>query len=326
MSNLKNRILFQASRDLAEIEEELKKGLNPYLDLVSKVGNYILFSGGKRVRPLLMVLSAKLCGGFCNNHKALSVMFEYLHAATLLHDDVVDEAQVRRGKAVSHTIWGSATTVLVGDFLLAKTMSTAAASGNLQVVEIISNTTAQMSEGEIYQLLNKRKLNLEEPEYLEIIRRKTACLMEAACSIGAIVAGAHIERQTALASYGNNIGIAFQIRDDLLDYTADSGTLGKEAGSDLREGIITLPLIYALKNAEGHAKSRMEEIVRGGADSDSMMEEMFSYINRYGGIEYAQARANHYAATAKNDLAIFDDSETKSLMVDLADYTVTRGH
>lgn len=313
-----------AAGDLAGIEEALRKGLNPYLSLVSDVARYILFNGGKRIRPLLMVLSARLCGYKGNNDKAFSVMFEYLHAATLLHDDIVDGADIRRGKTVSNSVWGNPSTVLVGDFLLARTISTAAATGNVEVVKIMTDTTAHMSEGEIHQLLNKEKIDLDEAEYMEIIRRKTACLIQAACRVGAILADAPGEKEKALADYGHNLGIAFQLVDDLLDYTSDTSVLGKAIGADLREGKMTLPLIHALGTAEEEVRRRMEEIIRDRASSESTLGEMLGYLKQYGGLAYTADKAHEYADKAKENLALFEECDTKTLLTDLADYTIKR--
>jgi octaprenyl-diphosphate synthase len=321
---LKEKIMSAVADDLAEIEDALRKGLHPYLALVSNVADYILFNGGKRIRPLLMVLSARLCGYEDNDNKAFSVMFEYLHAATLLHDDVVDGADTRRGKPVSHLIWDNPTTVLVGDFLLAKTISTAADTGRIEIVKIMTETTAQMSEGEIHQLLNKENIDVDEAEYMEIIRRKTTCLIQAACRVGAILAKASREKEKAMSDYGHNVGVAFQMVDDLLDYTADTGVLGKPIGSDLREGKMTLPLIYSLNRAEDGVRKRMEEIIRNRASSDSVLHEMLGYLREYGGLAYTADKASQYVNKAKENLGLFEDCDTKTLLMDLADYIIKR--
>jgi octaprenyl-diphosphate synthase len=321
---LREKIMSAVADDLAEIEDALRKGLHPYLTLVSNVADYILFNGGKRIRPLLMVLSARLCGHENNDNKAFSVMFEYLHAATLLHDDMVDGANIRRGKPVSHSIWGNPTTVLVGDFLLAKTISTAADTGRIEIVKIMTETTAQMSEGEIHQLLNKENIDVDEAEYMEIIRRKTTCLIQAACRVGAILANASREKEKAMSDYGHNVGVAFQMVDDLLDYTADTGVLGKPIGSDLREGKMTLPVIYALNHAEDGVRKRMEEIIRNRASSDAALHEMLGYLQEYGGLAYTANKASQYVNKAKENLAPFEDCDTKTLLMNLAEYIIRR--
>ena len=262
MKSLKEQILESVRQDLVEIETALADNLKPYLPLVSHVAKYIMFSGGKRIRPLLMVLSARLCGYKGNYDKTLSVVFEYLHAATLLHDDLVDGADIRRGNPVAHSIWGNPATVLVGDFLLARSIAIAAQTHSVPIIDILANTTAQMSEGEIHQMLHRGDLAVEEADYMEVIRRKTAYLIQAACQVGALLADAPWGQVQALADYGHHLGIAFQMADDLLDYTADTRVIGKTIGADLREGKLTLPVIYALDRATTEDRRRLETIIQ----------------------------------------------------------------
>jgi octaprenyl-diphosphate synthase len=219
MSDLKHKILALVKDDLAAIETALEENLNPHLDLVSQIARHILFSGGKRLRPLLMVLSARICGYNGNYDKTFSTIFEYLHAATLLHDDLVDQATLRRGNPVAHSIWGNATAVLVGDFLLARSLSIAAETELPDVIRIVAEITENMSQGEIHQLMKKGSLDFTEKEYMEVIRRKTAVLFQGTCRVSALISGAPKEKETALSDYGFNLGIAFQMVDDLLDYT-----------------------------------------------------------------------------------------------------------
>jgi len=236
MNDLKEKILSENGNDLEKIESELSENLKPYLDLVSDVAHHILFAGGKRLRPLLLVLSAKLCGYKDDYAKTVSTALEYLHAATLLHDDIIDDAVLRRGKTVAHSVYGNAITVLVGDFLLARALSICADSGKIKVIHIISDLTENMSTGEVHQLMRKGDVSLTEDEYLEVIRRKTAVLFQAACTISAVIADAPEEKEAVLSDFGYHLGIAFQMADDLLDYTMDTEALGKEIGADLREG------------------------------------------------------------------------------------------
>ena len=219
MSDLKVRILKAVQPDLDAIETALAKNLNPHLDLVRDVAGHILFSGGKRLRPLLMVLSARLCGYRGDYDKTFSTALEYLHAATLLHDDLVDGASLRRNKPAAHLKWGNSIAVLVGDFLLARALSVSAATGRARIVQILAELTEQMSQGEVHQLMRKGDIRLSEAEYLEVIRRKTAVLFETACRVSAVLADASAEKESALAAYGLNLGMAFQIADDLFDYT-----------------------------------------------------------------------------------------------------------
>jgi octaprenyl-diphosphate synthase len=324
MKDLKEQILEAVRQDLAEIEVALTENLEPYLPLVSHVAKYIMFSGGKRIRPLLMVLSARLCGYQGNYDKTLSVVFEYLHAATLLHDDVVDDADVRRGNPVAHLIWGSPATVLVGDFLLARSIAIAARTGSVPIIEILAHTTAQMSEGEIHQLLHRGDLAVDETDYMQVIGRKTATLIQAACQVGAVLAEAPAEQVEALSDFGYQLGIAFQMADDLLDYTADTTVLGKPIGTDLREGKLTLPVIYALHHATEQDRSRLEIIIRDTDVTEADFETVLETIREYRGIEYVKERALEYIDRAKKCLDIFPASKTRTLLEQLADYVLIR--
>ncbi|UCD87570.1 MAG: polyprenyl synthetase family protein [Desulfobacterales bacterium] len=324
MKGLKEQILESVQQDLAEIEVALTENLEPYLSMVSHVAKYIMFSGGKRIRPLLMVLSARLCGYKGNYDKTLSVVFEYLHAATLLHDDVVDDAAVRRGNPVAHSIWGNPATVLVGDFLLARSIAIAAKTDSVPIIDILAHTTAQMSEGEIQQLLHRGDLAVDEADYTEVIRRKTACLIQAACQVGALLAGAPEKQVEALRDYGYQLGIAFQMADDILDYTADTRILGKPIGTDLREGKLTLPVIYALNQATGEDRRRLEIAIRDMDMMEADFETVLKLIKKYGGIVYTRKRAQEHIEQAKTCLDMFGPSQPRKLLEQLADYVLIR--
>lgn len=324
MSDIKNKILALVKDDLREIETALEENLNPYLDLVSKIAGYILFSGGKRLRPLLMVLSARICGYDGDYDKKFSTIFEYLHAATLLHDDLVDQATLRRGKPVAHSIWDNATTVLVGDFLLARALSIVSETELPNVIRIVAEITENMSQGEIHQLMRKGSLDLTEKEYMEIIRRKTAVLFQGACRVSALIADAPKEKEIALSDYGFNFGIAFQMVDDLLDYTLDTGVLGKEVGADLKEGKLTLPVIYSLKAADAKDRAQMETIIKNRDFSVHVFKKLISLIKKYGGQKYTEKLAAEYVRNAKDALAVFNNSKTKDILLMIADYTLAR--
>jgi len=324
MNDLKHRILAAVKDDLVDIEKALSDNLNPYLDLVSEVAGHILFSGGKRLRPLLMVLSARICGYNGNYEKTFSTALEYLHAATLLHDDLVDEATLRRGKPVAHTKWGNSITVLVGDYLLARALSISAATGRLRIVQILAGLTENMSQGEVHQLMRKGDISLTEDEYKEVIRRKTAMLFEAACRVSAIIADATEEQERALAEYGYNLGIAFQMADDLFDYTLQTSDFGKEVGADLREGKLTLPVIYALQQAQPGDRDLMLKIIRDQDFSEADFKFLTELLEKYGGLTYTQNTAASYIDTAKKALAVFDPSPTKDTMLDIAEYALAR--
>jgi octaprenyl-diphosphate synthase len=324
MRNIKQEIIAKAKNDLEGIETALRENLNPHLDLIRETAGHILFSGGKRLRPLLMLLSARLCGYTGNEDKNFSAIFEYLHAASLLHDDIVDGAALRRGKPVAHSIWGSTAAVLVGDFLLARSLSLAVKARNMKVIEVISEITEQMSRGELHQLVRKGDTDLSEAEYMEIIRCKTAVLISAACRVGSLIAGAGEPEEAALAEYGLNMGIAFQMADDLLDYTADSKTLGKEVGADLKEGKLTLPVIYSLKAADPETRVRMTEIIKNKNFSVQSFETLVNILKSHGGIKYTEQKAAEHISGAKAALSIFDKSKTKEILLHIADYALKR--
>ena len=324
MNDLKQKILAAVEEDLNDIEKALSDNLNPYLDLVSEVAGHLLFSGGKRLRPLLMVLSARLCGYTGNYEKTFSTALEYLHTATLLHDDLVDEATLRRGQKVAHLNWGNSITVLVGDYLLARALSISAGTGRLRVVQILAELTENMSQGEVHQLMRKGDINLKEEEYLEVIRRKTAMLFEAACRVSAIIADAPHESEKALAEYGYNLGIAFQMADDLFDYTLTTSDFGKEVGADLREGKLTLPVIYALKKATADDKELMTKIIQDQDFSIEDFKTLNELLDKHGGLAYTHKVAAAYVDKAKQALAIFESSQPKDIMMDIADYALAR--
>jgi len=324
MSNLKHKILALVKDELDEIEVELEKNLNPHLDLVSQTANHILFSGGKRLRPLLTILAARLCGYKGNYDRTLSIVFEYLHAATLLHDDLVDGAALRRGKPVAHSIWGAPTAVLVGDFLLARSLSIAAETGIPEIIKVIAEITENMSQGEIQQLFRKGALDISEKEYMEVIQQKTAVLFQGACRVSAMIAGSSNREESALSGYGFNLGIAFQMADDLLDYTSNTSVIGKEVGADLKEGKLTLPVIYSLKAASPKDRVLMENIIKDQDVSVQDFKILISMLEKYEGLAYTKNLAIGYVNKAKEALSIFKPSTTREVLLMIADYAVAR--
>jgi len=324
MNDLKRRILAAVEDDLDEIEKALADNLNPYLDLVSEVAGHLLFSGGKRLRPLLMVLSARICGYTGNYEKTFSTALEYLHTATLLHDDLVDEATLRRGKPVANAAWGNSIAVLVGDYLLARALSISAGTGRLKVIQVLAELTENMSQGEVHQLMRKGDIDLAEEEYLEVIRRKTAMLFEAACRVSAMLADAPVEKENALAEYGYNLGIAFQMADDLFDYTLTTSDFGKEVGADLREGKLTLPVIHALNQATSDDRDLMIKIIRDKDFSREDFKTLTGLLDKHGGLAYTEKAAAAYIDNSKKALSIFEPSQTKDVLLDLADYALAR--
>ncbi len=324
MSDLKAKILAAVGDDLKAVEQALADNLNPHFDLVSQVAGHILFAGGKRLRPLLMMLSARLCDYQGNHAARFATIFEYLHAATLLHDDLVDGAEIRRGRTVANQVWDNPTAVLTGDFLLARGLSIAADTGLSEVIHTIARITENMSQGEIRQLERKGDISLTETEYLEVIRCKTAVLFEGACRTGALVAGADADKVAALTDYGYQLGMAFQMADDLLDYTQDLASLGKMAGADLREGKLTLPLIHALANAPDADRARMIAILRKSDFSTTEFAELVEMLERHGGIAHTRAEASARIQTAKAALDCFDSNPSRHVLMAIADYALVR--
>lgn len=324
MTDLKKQILDAVAEDLAAIEKQLLANLQPNLDLVREVAGHILFSGGKRLRPLLTVLCAQLCNSKTPEIVRFSTIFEFLHAATLVHDDVVDGGQLRRGQKTAHLIWDPPTAVLTGDFLLARSLSLAAETGRPAIVSILAHITAQMSQGEIHQLHNKGRLDLSEAEYLQVIYRKTAVLFEGACHSSAILADVSATKQQALADYGHMLGLAFQMADDLLDYTENTEMLGKEIGADLKEGKLTLPVIAALRQASDEDRRQMETVLQNPRFSISGFKHLVDLMTRNGGVAHTHQKASDCVARAKRRLAIFDPSPTRDLLAAIADYALAR--
>lgn len=321
---IKKQILTLAGSDLVQIEAALRDNLTPWLDLVQNTAAHILFAGGKRLRPLLMLTCAKICGSDTPRDRRFSILFEYLHAATLLHDDLVDDARLRRGKPAAQHVYGNETAVLTGDFLLARALAIAADTQDIEIIRIIADITEQMSQGEIQQLQNRGRLDLTEGEYMDVIRRKTAVLIEGACHSGALVARASLAEADALKHYGHRIGMAFQMADDLLDYTADTAGLGKSVGADLREGKMTLPVIVSLKAASPKDRCWMEGILHAKSFTDAEFQKFSALLNEYGGIERTQAHAATYVSDARACLENFPPSPHKTLLELIATYALIR--
>ena len=321
---LKQRILEKVAPDLKKVEIALEHHLKPNVELVRQIASHLLFSGGKRLRPLLMIHSARLCGYNTGFEIQFSVIFEYLHAATLLHDDVVDEADIRRGKKAAHTKWSAPKVVLTGDFLMARALDIAAKTKEPDIISVIAKITRDMSQGEIDQLEKKGKLDLSEQEYLEVIERKTAVLTQGACQSGAILAKAQTEKEAALNQYGFHLGMAFQMVDDLLDYTASAKDLGKNPGADMREGKLTLPLIHSLANASSEDKAWMQDAISSAGFNPDQFEKLKEKLYTYKGIKYTRKRAQEHVKKAKACLDGFKDCQSKQLLCLIADYSIER--
>jgi octaprenyl-diphosphate synthase len=309
--------------DLPKVEARFRQDLDSEVELIRKVGEYVLASGGKRIRPMLLLLCARLSGYRGDRHVGLASVVEFIHTATLLHDDVVDSAVLRRGNASANSVWGNEASVLVGDFLFAKSFSIMVRAGNLRILEVLSAATTQMAEGEVLQLISTCDLDLDEERYLAVVRNKTAILIDAACRCGGILGGVSEAREQALADFGMDLGIAFQLMDDALDYVAEEIEFGKVRGHDLAEGKMTLPLIRTLRCCTAAERERVAAVVE-----DDLSEEGLSYviglIERYDGIGHTRRRARVLVERAKQRLTLFEDGPEKQALCELADYVVNR--
>ncbi len=310
--------------DLKNVELQFKKDLQSDVPLIRKVGEYVLSSGGKRIRPALLLLSAKLCGYQGDRHVPLASVIEFIHTATLLHDDVVDNANLRRGIASANTLWGNEASVLVGDFLFSKSFSLMVADGDLRVLQVLSAATTIIAEGEVLQLISTSDMDLTEERYVEVVKSKTAILLSAACQAGAILGEATTTHEEALREFGMSLGIAFQLMDDTLDYVASEEEFGKCIGHDLEEGKITLPLIHTLRQCTTAERERIGDIVTKELPDKSDFRAVFDLVHTYGGIDYTIARARDYIAQAKSQLGSFSSSPLRDALMSLSDYVVTR--
>jgi octaprenyl-diphosphate synthase len=296
------------------------------VSLIPELARHIIAAGGKRVRPILTLLSARLCGYRGPRQLGLAACVEFIHTATLLHDDVVDESDLRRGSATANAVWGNKAPVLVGDFLFSRAFQLMVADGSLRVLAILSNASAVIAEGEVHQLITANDTATTEEAYLQVIAAKTAALFKAACQIGAVVADRPPAEETALAAYGDNLGIAFQLVDDALDYSAKQALLGKTVGDDFREGKITLPVLLAF--ARGDESERvfwrrtLEDLEQGPEDLDRAQ----ALLARHGAIEATIARAEEYGERARQALAIFPYSRARQAMLDLLDFCIARAY
>jgi octaprenyl-diphosphate synthase len=296
--------------------------------LIPQLAAHIVAAGGKRLRPLLTLASARLCGypgaqaGV--RHVELAACVEFIHTATLLHDDVVDESQLRRGLASANAVFGNKASVLVGDFLFARAFQLMVDDGSLRVLAILSKAAATIAEGEVLQLVTQNDLSTTEDRYLEVIQGKTAALFAAACQVGAVIAERPAREEVALAEYGMSLGIAFQLVDDALDYSADQATLGKTVGDDFREGKITLPVLLAYLAGDERERAFWQRTVESLEQTDSDLDEAMRLINRHDAIRLTLERARRFTHEAKAALAVFPDSPFRQALRDVADYTVDR--
>ncbi|MEO8714308.1 MAG: polyprenyl synthetase family protein [Acetobacteraceae bacterium] len=296
--------------------------------LIPQLAAHLVAAGGKRLRPLLTLAAARLCGypGEAGGarHVALAACVEFIHTATLLHDDVVDESQLRRGLASANAVFGNKASVLVGDFLFARAFQIMVADGSLRVLDILSRAAATIAEGEVLQLATQNDLSTPEARYLDVVRGKTAALFAAACQVGAVLGGRPECEESALAEYGMGLGIAFQLVDDALDYAADQARLGKTVGDDFREGKITLPVLAAFAAGDADERAFWRRTIEVCEQTDTDLEEALALMARHGAIRVTLDRAAEFARHAQDALDAFPDSRLRRSLREVADYTVQR--
>ncbi len=308
--------------DQQAVDTLIRQRLHSDVVLINQVSEYIINSGGKRLRPVLVLLSAGAFGYRGSYHHELAAVVEFIHTATLLHDDVVDESDMRRGKETANNVWGNAPSVLVGDFLYSRAFQMMINVKSMRVMEILSEATNIIAEGEVMQLLNVHNADLDEAGYLEVIRYKTAKLFESASQLGAVISERSADEEAAMARYGMHLGTAFQLVDDVLDYSASSDELGKNIGDDLAEGKPTLPLIYTINNGTPEQASLVREAVeQGGIER---IEEIRQAIESVGAIAYTARTARREADRAIEALSVIGESPYKEALIALADYSVDR--
>jgi octaprenyl-diphosphate synthase len=310
--------------DLEAVEREFVRHIQSRVALIPEMGRYIQKSGGKRVRPAVLLMAARLSGYQGDRSVLYASVVEFIHTATLVHDDIIDDADLRRGRLAVHSRWGNDITVLLGDYLYIKSMAMALTQDSLEIIRLLCDVTLRMIEGELYQLTKTGEVDLSEDDHFEIIRRKTAFLFGGCAQIGGMLGGVSPEQETALRDYGFNLGIAFQLVDDLLDYTADQVALGKPIGGDLREGKVTLPIIFLLQRGGEEADRLIRTVVQERAISPEQWRDLLGMLREHRATALAYERAVEYASRAKSCLAAFPPSRERDALMALPDYVLAR--
>jgi octaprenyl-diphosphate synthase len=312
--------------DLAKVEDLFEAQFRSDVGLVGEIGRYIRDGGGKRIRPALLLLACRVGGYRGERAILLASVVEFIHTATLLHDDIIDEATTRRGKRSVNSRWGNDITVLLGDFLYTKSMAMALSQDNLRILRLLSDVTLRMIEGQLLEIEGHADLHVNEAQHIDIIRRKTADLFSACLAIGGMLGEVGEERERALASYGLNLGICFQMVDDILDFTADEKILGKPVANDLREGKLTLPVIFMLKKAGAKGMKTVSSVVEDRGFERVSREELLHLTREHGAFDEARALAEKYAAAARHDLMCFERSPYREALEALPDFILARDH
>lgn len=310
--------------DMDAVDIVIRQQLQSDVSLVNQIGQYIIGAGGKRIRPVLLLLLANAHGYMGTGHHKLAAIVEFIHTATLLHDDVVDESSLRRGRETANALFGNAASVLVGDFLYSRSFQMMVSTGDMRVMQILADATNVIAEGEVLQLLNMHDPDVSEERYLQVIRSKTAKLFEAAAQLGALVAGAPEADIAAAAEYGRSLGTAFQLIDDVLDYSGNAADIGKNAGDDLREGKPTLPLIYLMQNGTQEQCDLVRDCIENG--DENHFDAVLSAITTSGALDYTRRKAEDAGRAAAASIATLPDSEFKDSLLKLCAFAVDRNH
>ena len=325
-ANALNLLTKLVETDLARVNDCIIRRMESPVALIPQLAGHLIASGGKRLRPMLTLAAAKLCGYEGDRQVQLAACVEFIHTATLLHDDVVDESNLRRGQDTANVIWGNKASVLVGDFLFSRSFELMVEDGSLKVLKILSRASSVIAEGEVLQLTTANDTDTTEDQYLEVISAKTAALFAAACRIGAVVADRPMAEEKALDSYGKNLGIAFQLVDDMLDYSAKQATLGKTVGDDFREGKITLPIVLAFRRGSADERAfwrrTMEELTQEEGDLDRAI----GLLAKHRALEDTLDRARYYGAMARDALALFPDNAAKEALLGIVDFCIERAY
>ena len=316
------QIISLSSPDMALVDTCIHDSLKSDVVLINQIAKYIVSSGGKRLRPMLLTLCARACGYRGQSHIPLAAIIEFIHTATLLHDDVVDESDLRRGQQSAHAVWGNAASVLVGDFLYSRSFQMMVGLDSLRIMEVLADTTNTIAEGEVQQLLNMGDPEVNQKRYMQVIENKTAKLFEAACKLAAIISDQSRDVEAALAIYGNRLGSAFQIADDALDYNGNADTMGKNAGNDLAEGKPTLPLIIARERCNESQRAMLDMAIRDGGIDD--IEPILAVINETDALKSAMSIAHAHSADARQAISILPESPWRSALEQLTDYSINR--
>lgn len=308
--------------DIVKADEALVKYLNSDIALINQMSDYIINAGGKRLRPLLLLLCARATNYQGEYHYLMAAVIELIHTATLLHDDIVDESDMRRGKNTANEVWGNAASILVGDFLYSRAFEMMLKPKSMRLITILSKATNEIAQGEVLQLLNCQNANLTEAEYYQVIKRKTATLFQAATQIGGILSVVNKPQENALRNYGLHLGNAFQIIDDMLDYQSDTTIIGKKVGDDCSEGKATLPIIYALKNTLGADKQLLKNVINNA--DNSKIQQVIEILQSVNAFDYAREQAQKSTDLAKQSLDVIQDSEYKDALIALCDLSLQR--